>query len=102
MKTLSSVASGYAETLITRAADVCLKEGRRLVLSPREMPLSAVHLENMLKLARLGVRIAPPIPAFYQGPKSLEDMVNFVAGKILDSAGVPNNLYPRWGAGEEA
>lgn len=101
MKTLSAAASGFADTLITRAADVCLKEGRRLVLSPREMPLGTLHLENMLKLARLGARIAPPMPAFYHGPESLDDMIGFVAGKILDAAGVPNSLYSRWGEGEK-
>jgi len=101
MKTLSAVASGYADTLITRAADVCLKEGRRLVISPREMPLGALHLENMLKLARLGARIAPPMPAFYHKPELLDDMIDFVAGKILDAAGVPNSLYSRWGKGEK-
>jgi 4-hydroxy-3-polyprenylbenzoate decarboxylase len=97
MKTLSGIANGYAATLIERAADVALKEGRPLVLAPREMPFSAVHLENMLKLARLGVRIAPPVPAFYQRPKDLDDMVDFLAGKVLDLLGVPHDLYARWG-----
>ena len=97
MKTLSGIANGYANNLIERAADVVLKEGRRLILAPREMPLSAIHLENMLKLARLGVKIVPPIPAFYQKPKKLSDIVDFVAGKILDSAGVKHNLFKRWG-----
>ncbi|MEJ2183069.1 MAG: UbiX family flavin prenyltransferase [Nitrospirota bacterium] len=100
MKTLAAVASGFADTLITRAADVTLKEGRRLVLSPRETPLSAIHLENMLKLARLGVRICPPVAAFYSAPQSIEDMVDFWAGKILDSLGVPHNAFRRWGARE--
>jgi 4-hydroxy-3-polyprenylbenzoate decarboxylase len=97
MKTLSGIANGYANNLIERSADVVLKEGRRLIIAPREMPLSAIHLENMLKLARLGVRIVPPIPAFYQKPKKLSDIVDFVAGKILDSAGVKHNLFKRWG-----
>ncbi len=97
MKTLSGIANGYANNLIERAADVVLKEGRRLIIAPREMPLSAIHLENMLKLARLGVKIVPPIPAFYQKPKKLSDIVDFVAGKILDSAGVKHNLFKRWG-----
>ena len=96
MKTLSGIAAGYAENLIQRAADVTIKEGRRLVLAPREMPFSAIHLENMLKLSRLGVRIAPPVPAFYQGPKTLEDMVDFMAGKLLDALGVQHMLYKRW------
>ena len=97
MKTLSGIASGYANNLIERSADVVLKEGRRLIIAPREMPFSAIHLENMLKLARLGVGIVPPIPAFYQKPKKLSDIVDFVAGKILDSAGVKHNLFKRWG-----
>ncbi len=96
MKTLAGIAGGYAEHLIERAADVTLKEGRRLLISPREMPFSAVHLENMLKLARLGVRIVPPVAAFYSGQKSLQDMVDFLAGKILDAMGVEHSIYPRW------
>ncbi|MBI5409851.1 MAG: UbiX family flavin prenyltransferase [Nitrospirae bacterium] len=97
MKTLSGIAHGYANNLVERAADVVLKEGRKLILAPREMPFSAIHLENMLKLARLGVTIAPPIPAFYQNPKDLNDLVDFVVGKILDCAGVGHSLFKRWG-----
>ncbi|BCB97336.1 flavin prenyltransferase UbiX [Dissulfurispira thermophila] len=97
MKTLSGIANGYANNLIERAADVVIKEGRPLLLSPREMPFSAIHLENMLKLARLGVKIAPPISAFYHQPKSLDDMVNFIVGKILDVFGVQHSLFKRWG-----
>jgi 4-hydroxy-3-polyprenylbenzoate decarboxylase len=97
MKTLSGIANGYANNLIERAADVMLKEGRKLVLAPREMPFSAIHLENMLKLARLGVTIAPPVPGFYQNPKDIKDIVDFVVGKILDSTGVKHNLFKRWG-----
>ena len=96
MKTLSGIANGYANSLIERAADVMLKEGRRLILSPREMPFSAVHLENMLKLARLGVKIIPPIPAFYHKPKNIKDIIDFVVGKILDSAEVRHNIFKRW------
>ncbi len=96
MKTLSGIANGYANNLIERAADVMLKEGRGLILAPREMPFNAIHLENMLKLARLGVKIAPPIPAFYHKLKDINDIVNFVVGKILDSSGVDNNLFKRW------
>ncbi len=98
MKTLSGIASGYANNLIERTADVAIKEGRPLLLSPREMPFSAIHLENMLKLARLGVRIAPPVPAFYHQPDSLNDIIDFIAGKILDSFGVKNDLFKRWGS----
>ncbi|UCH44863.1 MAG: UbiX family flavin prenyltransferase [Nitrospiraceae bacterium] len=96
MKTLSGIANGYASNLIERSADVTLKEGRPLILAPREMPLNAIHLENMLKLARLGVKIAPPIPAFYQKPQSVEDLIDFVIGKILDSAGIAHTLFQRW------
>lgn len=98
MKTLSGIANGYANNLIERCADVMIKEGRPLLLSPRETPLSAIHLENMLKLARLGVRIVPPVPAFYHRPGSISDIVDFVAGKILDSLGIENELFRRWGS----
>lgn len=97
MKTLSGIANGYSNSLIERAADVTIKEGRPLLLSPREMPLSAIHLENMLKLARLGVKIAPPVIGFYHGPECLDDMVDFLAGKILDCMGIENRLFDRWG-----
>ncbi len=97
MKTLSGIAHGYANNLIGRTADVMIKEGRPLLLSPREMPFSAIHLENMLKLARLGVKIAPPVPAFYHKPRDLDAMVDFIVGKILDSFGVEHELFKRWG-----
>ena len=97
MKTLSGIASGYANNLIERAADVTIKEGRTLLLSPREMPFSAIHLENMLKLSRIGVKIAPPVLAFYHKPKKIEDIVDFIAGKILDAVGVEHDIYKRWG-----
>ena len=97
MKTLSAVASGYDSTLIARAAGVAIKEGRRLVLVPREAPLSAIHLENMLRLARLGVVILPPVPAFYARPRRVSDIVDHTVGKCLDQFGVDHSLYRRWG-----
>lgn len=97
MKTLSGIANGYSNTLVERAADVMIKEGRPLLLSPREMPFSAIHIENMLKLARLGVKIAPPVIGFYHGPKDLDDIVDFIAGKILDVMGIGHELFKRWG-----
>jgi 4-hydroxy-3-polyprenylbenzoate decarboxylase len=96
MKTLSGIANGYAENLIERSADVTLKEGKKLIIAPREMPFSVLHLENMLKLSRLGVTIAPPVPAFYQKPENIDDIVDFVVGKILDSAGLRHSLFKRW------
>ncbi len=97
MKTLSGIANGYANNLIERAADVTIKEGRRLLLAPREMPFSAIHLENMLKLARLGVTIAPPVAAFYHHPENLDAMIDFITGKILDNFGIEHTLFKRWG-----
>ncbi len=97
MKTLSSIANGYDETLVARAAGVTIKESRKLVLMARETPLSAIHLENMLKLARLGVVILPPVTEFYTKPKSIDDIVNHGVGKCLDQFDVEHNLYTRWG-----
>ncbi len=96
MGTLGAIASGLSQNLIHRAADCTLKEGRRLVLVPRETPLSAIHLENMLKLSRLGVRIVPPMPAFYGAQQTVSDLVDFVVGKVLDQMGIAHALYPRW------
>ncbi len=96
MKSLSAIAHGYAHTLFERAADVTLKEGRRLVISPRETPFSAIHLENMLKLARLGVKIVPPVIGFYHEPDNTEHIIDFMSGKILDAMSVKHNLYKRW------
>ena len=97
MKTLSSIAVGYDETLIARAAGVTLKESRKLVLVTRETPLTAINLENMLKLARLGVVILPPVPGFYTKPKTIDDIVNHTVGKCLDQFNIEHNLYKRWG-----
>ena len=95
--TLAGIAAGSSNNLIERAADVAIKEGRKLVLVPREAPFSAIHLENMLKLARLGVVILPPSPGFYQKPESIADLVDFVVARILDQLGIENTLSPRWG-----
>ena len=96
MKTLSSISNGFSSTLIDRAADVILKEGRKLVISPRETPLSSIHLENMLKLSKIGVRIVPPMPGFYSKPKSMDDIINHHVMKILDqfNINICNDL--RW------
>jgi len=99
MGTLASIAQGLASNLIERAADVVLKEGRKLVLVPRETPFSAIHLENMLRLARAGAVILPPNPGFYHHPKSVEELVDFVVARILDQLAVPHALMPRWGEG---
>ncbi len=96
MGTLGAVANGLSQNLIHRAADCIIKENRKLILVPRETPFSAIHLENMLKLARLGVRIVPPIPGFYSGEKTIEDVVDFIVGKILDQMEIAHTLYPRW------
>jgi len=96
MKTLASIASGFSDNLIARAADVTIKEGKKLVLMPRETPLSAIHLENMLKLARIGVAIMPPVPAFYNRPAEVGDIVKQSVGRALDLLGIENDLFRRW------
>ncbi len=96
MGTLGAIASGLSQNLIHRAADCVLKEGRRLVLVPRETPLSAIHLENMLKLSKLGVRMVPAMPGFYSGVKTVEELIDFMVGKILDQMEIPHVLFPRW------
>jgi len=97
MGTLAAIAQGLADNLIERAADVVLKEGRKLVLVPRETPFSIIHLENMLRLARAGAVILPPSPGFYQHPQSVQDIVDFVAARVLDQIGVAHSLMQRWG-----
>lgn len=97
MGTLSAIAHGASDNLLERTADVMLKEGRKLVIVPRETPLHTVHLENMLTLARMGVKIIPAMPAFYQRPKTLEELVQFLVGKVLDSIDIEHELFTRWG-----
>lgn len=96
VKTLGQIASGTGDNLVCRSADVFLKENKKLILVIREMPLSAIHLENMLKLSRLGVSIIPASPGFYHEPKSMDDLINHVVGKALDSLGLKHNIFKRW------
>ena len=97
MKTLSSISSGYDDNLISRAAGVCIKESRRLVIVPRETPLSRIHLQNMTQLAELGVIVLPAMPGFYHRPKSIDDVIAHIVGKILDQFGVQHKAFRRWG-----
>ena len=97
MGTLAAVAAGLADNLIERAADVMLKEGRKLVLVPRETPLSVIHLENMLRLARAGAVMLPANPGFYHQPQSVDEVIDFVVARILDQLGVKHELMARWG-----
>jgi 4-hydroxy-3-polyprenylbenzoate decarboxylase len=97
MGSLASIANGTGENLIHRAADVIIKERKKLILVPRETPFSSIHLENMLKLSNLGVVILPPNPGFYHGVSQVSDLVDFVVCRILDQLGVENNISPRWG-----
>jgi 4-hydroxy-3-polyprenylbenzoate decarboxylase len=97
MKTLASIANGFDDNLISRAAGVCLKEGRKLVVVPRETPLSKIHLDNMSKLADAGAVIVPAMPGFYFKPKTMDDLVNHVVGKVMDQFGIEHGLFRRWG-----
>ncbi len=96
MKTLSGIAHGYSENLITRAADVMLKEKRPLILVPRETPFNLIHLKNMVAAAEAGASILPAMPAFYQKPESFEDLGDFIAGRILNLFGIDNDLFQKW------
>ncbi|MFI9583649.1 bagremycin/ferroverdin biosynthesis UbiX family decarboxylase BagM/FevK [Streptomyces sp. NPDC052236] len=96
MKTLAGIRAGYAEGLMARAADVTLKERRRMVLVPRETPLSEIHLENMLALARMGAAIVPPMPAFYNHPHTVEDIVDHIVARVLDQFGIQSAAARRW------
>ncbi|MGW2369459.1 non-oxidative hydroxyarylic acid decarboxylases subunit B [Streptomyces sp. NPDC001667] len=96
MKTLAGIRAGYADGLVARAADVTLKERRRLVLVPRETPLSEIHLENMLALARMGAAVVPPMPAFYNHPATVDDIVDHIVARILDQFGIESTAARRW------
>ena len=98
MGTISAIAVGASRSLVERAADVALKERRRLILVPRETPYSAIHLENMLTLTRAGAVVLPASPGFYHRPRGIDDLVNFVVARVLDHLGVEHSLVPRWGS----
>ncbi len=98
MSTVAKIATGTGGNLLCRAADVCIKEKSKLVISPRETPLSSIHLKNLLILSETGVTILPPIPMFYGNNKDMEDVVNGMVGRILKAAGIENNLYTVWGS----
>lgn len=97
MKTLASIANGFDDSLVSRAAGVCLKEQRKLVLVPRETPLSKIHLDNMSKLADVGAVILPAMPGFYHRPKTMDDLIDHVVGKVLDQFDIDHGLFRRWG-----
>jgi len=101
MGTLSAISVGASRSLVERAADVALKERRKLILVPRETPLSAVHLENMLRLTHAGATVMPAAPGFYHRPKSIDDLVNFVVARVLDHLGVRHSLVARWNSGSD-
>ncbi|MFZ5646901.1 MAG: UbiX family flavin prenyltransferase [Bacillota bacterium] len=97
MKTLAGIAHGFSENLIIRAADVMIKERKKLILVPRETPLSIIHLENMLTVTRAGACLIPPMPAFYNHPASIDDIVNHLVGRVMDQLGIQHNMVRRWG-----
>lgn len=97
MSTLGEISHGVSKNLLGRAADVCLKEKRRVIIVPREAPLSPIHLKNMLSLSELGVSIIPAMPGFYHKPKTIDDLVNSIIGRIMDGLGIVNDLYLDWG-----
>jgi 4-hydroxy-3-polyprenylbenzoate decarboxylase len=97
MKTLAAIASGFGDNLVQRAADVTLKEGRKLLVAPRETPFNAIHLRNMLELARLGVTVMPPLPAFYNRPETIDDIIDHFVARALDQFGIDAGITRRWG-----
>lgn len=99
-KTVAGIAHGVSSNLIERAADVCLKEGRRLVVVPREAPLSLVHLRNLVAISEAGGIVLPASPAFYQGPSTFEDLADFIAGRVINLLGFEQDLFPPWGGDE--
>lgn len=96
MKTVGAIAIGMSDNLLERTADVCLKEKRKIVIVPRETPLNEIHLENMLRLTRAGCIVLPACPGFYSKPKSIDDIVNSIVGRVLDLMGIDNEIYERW------
>lgn len=102
MKTLACIAHGLSDNLVHRAADVILKERRKLVLVPRETPLSSIHLQNMLTLSQAGAQIVPPVPAFYNRPRSLEEMIDHIVARVLDQFGIQTDLTRRWGTAKQS